>query len=277
MYQVGAYLYAVPVMDIEEDKLNEAIKKVIRKKGFLSKTCLEDVMSRWKIWVPYFRFEYEMECEEKEKKETREIALNAMLYSSLLESDVTLHLFKPSYLRYVMKQVEPDDGDLVGDVMDVDLDAILYRMFSRYRSIKDELAFVNSKLRKEQIKMKRMMILLPSTPSARRKLDVYMTRTAKLRALRFAMDVFFEFNENVTAINVIKKSLFYYPNLIITLLDKEDGTIRHVVMELGEESGKKRIMQDEELSHLCTENEIVRILLEKNLGLESSEDISWET
>ena len=191
------------------------------------------------VWMPYHRIRFEYTRSEKglirRYGETGqgETALNAM-FCECVESERELFvLFRPNYLKYKVMKYSPQLEEVVGPTFHTDFDELLGGFARRLNEIKAELIVLRSELKKSRMRVRRYSWIIPATSDLKKEREL-SEKVAKLDATKYTLNMCLNVNESINSIKVMDSDIFYYPILVVTLRNKENGTQRYVVVNLAE-------------------------------------------
>jgi hypothetical protein len=251
-------LSVVPPSAFEREHLERFVQKMVKKKGFVRKRSLEDVVLRGMMWMPYYRVRYEYRRSREDvvrrfgKTGRAETALNAIFCAAVKDEDDLLMLFRPNYLRHKTIEHLPQPDEIVGPTFQVDFDEVLNGLTKRLDRSNTELQKVASALSKSRIHTRRRSMIFPLIGESKRKEGELSGKVAELRATSNLVSICLNANEDVGAVRVTDHEVFYYPNLVVKLVHERDGSEKYLIINLVK-SGmvRKRWGCDRGLMRLC--------------------------
>ena len=265
-------LSVIPPSEFEGEHLERLVQKMVKKRGFVRKRSLEDVVLRGMVWMPYYRMQYAYRRSREDwiqscgKTGRGETALNAMFCGCAgNESDLSM-LFRPNYLKHKTVAYSPRSDEIVGPAFDVDFDGVLSRVLKKLNEVQEEFRELRSTLNKEYVRIRRFSVILP----ARGKLkgtDERSAKIGKLNALKNLFSMCLNLGEDAESIEVLSHSIFYYPTLVATAKRKEPGEAeRFFIIDLVKRGLISKTWNLEVvLTKLCGKNDACREVLAKSV------------
>ncbi len=271
-------LSVIPPSKFGDEKIRKFIDKITKKKGFFRKELLEDITLKGMVWMPYHRIRYAYSRSREDlirsygKTGRGETALNAMFCGAVKnESDVFM-LFRPNNLQYRIRNHQPQSEEVVGPVFHADFDAILTGLLKRLNRVKEELYELRSTLSKSRLRTRRYSMVLPVLGHLRRNEEELSKKVARLSATKNILSLCLNVNADIDSIEVMSQSVFYYPNLVVELEHRENGTERYLIINLVKSDPTSRHLNcDQGLTELCNTDSmckelIARAFASKSLG-----------
>jgi len=240
---------------------------MIEKRGFLRKEFLEDVMSENMFWMPYHRIQFDYtHSEENSTQRHCETALNAMFCGCVKSEGELFMLFRPNYLKYEVMSRSPQSEEVVGPAFHLDFDRVLGGFVKRLNELKGELSELRKELHKSRVRIRRYSWIIPATWDLKKE-RVLSEKVAKLSAAKNVLRLCLNVNEDIDSIKVRDYSTFYYPTLVVTLKNREDGIERYVIVNLVEsELAGGHLSCDKGLTELCYRNSECKDVLARSIA-----------
>ena len=233
-------LSVIPPSQFEEAKIQKFIEKNTEKRGSFGKELLEGITLKGMVWMPYHRIQYAYSRSREDlsrsygKTGRGETALNAMFCGAVKnESDVFM-LFRPNNLQYSTRDHLPQSEEIVGPVFYADFDEILRGLLKRLNHVKKELYELRSALSKSRLRTRRYSMILPVMGHLGRDEEELSKKVARLSATKNLLSLCLNVNDDMDSIKVMSQSLFYYPNLVVELEHRDNGTERYLIINLVE-------------------------------------------
>jgi len=235
---------------------------MIKKRGFVRKKPLEDIVRTSMVWMPYHRIQFDYSRSERgliqRYGETGrgETALNAMFCGSVERERELFMLFRPNYLKCKIIRRSSQPEEIVGPTVYPDFDEVLGGFLKRLNEVKEELNELRSAWRKDNVHIRRRSMILPLLGREfKEKEKKFSKKAAELSAATYILNMCLNINEDVTSIKVTGHDTFYYPTLVATLKHRENGTERYLIINLVKGGLiRKRLSCDRGLTELCSEN-----------------------
>ncbi|UCE43623.1 MAG: hypothetical protein JSV57_04500, partial [Candidatus Bathyarchaeota archaeon] len=165
-------------------------------------------------------------------------------------------LFRPNYLKYKTISYSPRSEELVGPTVSTDFDGLFRRLIEQLNRVRDELNELRSKLSKSRVRIRRYSVIIPMRGELKKEKKL-AEEAAKLSAMKNVIRLCLNVNEDISSIRATSSSVFYYPTLVATLKNREDGAERHLVINLVARGVlSKHLSFDRGLTKLCNENEM---------------------
>jgi len=248
-------LSVIPPSKFEGEHIEKLLHKMTRKRGLFRKKLLEDVTRKSMVWMPYYKiqFSYSRRGGRTERGET---ALNAMLCEAVKTDEELLMLFRPNYLKYETMSHFPRSKELVGPTVPTDFDSLFGRILERLNRVRDELNALRSELSKRRVRIRRYSVIVPMMGELKKEKRL-SERVAMLSAMKNVMRMCLNVNREINSIKATSNSVFYYPTLVVTLKNREDGTETYLVVDLVARGVlSKHSSFDRGLTKLCNKNEM---------------------
>jgi len=250
----------VPPSKFEAKDIQKIVRGMIKKRGFLRKKPLDDIISENMVWMPYHRIQFNYTRSERgiiqRYGETGrgETAFNAMFCGCVKSERELFMLFRPNYLKHKVIRHSPRSEEIVGPTFYADFNGVLGGFVKRLSEVRDELSEVRSELRKSRVRTSRFRMIVPVMWDMKKERTL-SEKVAKLDATKNTLGLCLNVNEDIGSIKVTGSSIFYYPTLIVTLENKENGTERYLIVNLVE-SGLigRHLICDRGLTELCDKN-----------------------
>ena len=238
----------------------------MEKRGFFRKTPMEDIIRQNMVWMPYHRIQFNYTRPERgliQSGETGrgETALNAMFCGSVKSERELFMLFRPNYLKHKVIRHSPQPEEIVGPTFSTDFDGVFGGFVKRLNEVRDELHEFRSELHKSRVRTRRYSLIFPPMWELKKERTL-SEKVAKLSATKNTLSMCLNVNEDLNSIKVTGHNIFYYPNLVATLKNKENGTERHLIISLAEgRMAGKKLSCDRGLMRFCNENSICREII----------------
>ena len=266
-------LPVIPPSKFEEEKVRKFIEKNTEKRGPFGKELLEDIVLKGMVWMPYHRIQYAYTRSREDlarsygKTGRGETALNAMFCGVVKnESDVVM-LFRPNNLQYRIRNHLPQSEEIVGSVFYADFDKILRELLKRLNHVKKELYELRSALSKSRLRTRRYSMVLPMMGHLKRDEEELSKRVARLNATKNLLSLCLNVDDDMDSIKIMSQSLFYYPNLVVELEHRENGTERYLFINLVERGLiGNHLSCDQGLMELCNSNSMCKEVIASALG-----------
>lgn len=236
------------------------------KRGSFRKKPSEDIIRKNMIWMPYHKIQYDYTSSKKGSiQKSGETALNAMFCESVKNERELFTLFRPNYLAHKKIEHCPQSEEIIGQTVSTDFDRILGNILKKFNEVEDELNELRSELQKTRSRIRRYGHIMPMLGTLKKEREL-SEKVARLTALRDVSSMCLNVNEDIRSIEVVDHDVFYYPNLVVTVKHKENGTERYILVNLVE-SGliNKRVSCDRELTELCNKNSECREIIDRSL------------
>jgi hypothetical protein len=261
-------LSVVPPSAFEREHLERSVQRMVKKKGFVRKRSLEDVVRRGMMWMPYYRVRYRYRRARDEgvrrfgKTGRAETALNAMFCAAVKDEDDLLMLFRPNHLRHETIERLPQPDEIVGPTFHVDFGEVLNGLANRLDRSNSKLQEMASALSKSRIRTRRRSMIFPLIGEPKRKEGELSRTVAELRAASNLVSICLNVKGDVGAVRVTDHEVFYYPNLVVKLIHKRDEREKYLIINLVK-SGvvRKRLGCDRGLMRLCNSNSACKEVL----------------
>ena len=253
-------LSVIPPSKFKEEHIQNLIRKKIKKTGLFRKKPLEDIIRKSMVWMPYYRIQFNYGCSEKNliqrygETGQSETVLNAMFCGFVKSEKEFFTLFRPNYLKHKKIKYSPQSEEIVGSTVYTDFEGVLGSFLKRLNEVKEELNDFRSELSKIRARLSRYSRIWPMKDllDKERKLS---EKVARLEALRNVLNMCLNVNEDVRSIEVLGHDVFYFPTLVVTLKNKENGTERYFIVNLVESGAvRKHLSYDKGLTELCNKN-----------------------
>lgn len=266
------FLSVIPLHKFEREYTEKLIQKMTKKRGVFRKTPLEDITCEAMVWMPYYRVQFNYTQSGKGSPQNyrrtgqAETALNAMLCGSVNSEREFSMLFRPNYLGLKTTSYHPQLEEIVGPIVQIDLDKVLNRLLKRLNSVKQELYKLRSTLTKSRLRSRRYSMILPLRREVKQKEEKLSKKVAELNATKGILSMCLNVNSDLDSIKVTDRSVFYYPTSVVTFKHKQNGTMRYLIINLaGNGSNMKDLSCDIGLTDLCNTNggskEVITTLL----------------
>lgn len=207
------------------------------------------------VWMPYYRIQFSYSGRGGETRR-RETALNAMFCGAVNADEELFTLFRPNYLEYEIMSHFPRSEELVGSTVPMDFDGLFGRILERFNRVGDELNELRSELSKSRVRIRRYSVIVPMMGELKKEKKL-SEKVARLSAMKNVIRLCLNVNGEINSIKATSHSVFYYPTLVVTLKNREDGTERYLVVDLVARGVlSKHLGFDRGLTKLCNENEM---------------------
>jgi hypothetical protein len=179
-------------------------------------------------------------------------------------------LFRPNYLKYKIVEHSPQPKEIVCSIVPIDFEEILGNFLKRLNEIKVELSARRQELNKIRVNMRRYSAILPPMKDSREKEKTLSEKIAKLQATKNILSLCLNTNDDISSITVTGHDVFYYPNLVIKLKNKTNGTERYLIVKLVKDGLiRKQLSCDRALTELCNENTMCKEVIADTVMQES--------
>jgi len=244
---------------------------MMKKRGFFRKKTLEDVTHKNMVWMPYHRIQFTFTRSEKDLVQRHsETTLNAMFCESAKSERELFILFRPNYLKHKTTSHSPQSEEVVGSTFCTDFDRVLESILEKLNRVKDELSELRPELRRIRARIKRYGHIVPMIGDLRKEKEL-SEKVARLNAMMNVLNMCLNVNEDIIrSVEVVDHDTFYYPTLVVTLKNKEDGSERYLIVNLANELIGKNLSCDRELTELCEKNSVCKEIIAKSLTSDAS-------
>jgi hypothetical protein len=262
----------VPPSKFEGKDIQKLIRKMTEKRGFSRKKPLADIVRENMVWMPYhrIRFNYMRSqgglIQRYGEKSRGETAFNAMFCACVKSERELFMLFRPNYLKHKVMSHSPQSEEIVGPTFYADFDGVLGGFVKRLSEVRGELSEVRSELRKNRVRTSRFRMIVPVMWDMKKERTL-SEKVAKLDATKNTLGLCLNVNEDIGSIKVTGSSIFYYPILVVTLENKENGIERYLIVNLVE-SGLigRHLICDRGLTELCDKNSGCKEIIARSIA-----------
>lgn len=248
--------------DFGNEEIRKAIKREVLTEGVIRKKSLEKIKSRKIVWMPYYHILYDyysVNNAEGTEARSAETAMNAMYCDEAAAAGLEFRFFRPNYLNFNRSKYLPKDEDILGPILDIDLQETLNELVRALKKKEDNY----SKKSRELIDLQKGVcrrFLLPTTGPEKKKSSQLSEKVAQSRAMEVALRMSLNIGEEkITSPKLKEHNIFYFPTLITALEHKTDESKRYLIFNLADKSSKSRSPKlDEVLSGACNKNKKFR-------------------